>query len=511
VSDTLLNVLLIFVFIVIGGVFAAAEMALVSLRDSQIRSLSHRGGRGRTIAKLTSDPNRFLSAVQVGVTLSGFLSAAFGGATLAEDLSPVLQRTGLNQTVSDALALVAITAVIAYASIVLGELTAKRLALQRSEGFALALAPLVDLIATLARPVIWLLGVSTNVAVRVLGGDPRAGREQVSDEEIRAMVSGSSTLGVEERRIVDEVFAAGERGLREVMVPRTEVDFLPGRMQVREAVRMLQTSPHSRYPVTGESADDVLGFVHVRDLLVPGVASSSVPVRNLVRPVISLPESVRVLRALTDMRAGSSHLAIVLDEYGGTAGIVTLEDLVEELVGDINDEYDIVEPEQAVGSPDLVEVDGLLTLDEFTERTGQELPPGHYNTVAGFVMAQLGEVPTLAAEFALPLPGDDELDPDRDDVVMHPWRFTVIELDGRRAARIRAERLHGPAEHEQTEAVPTPAPAAPTDPDPGHPANPADRLAPAAGGTDQLAGQLVQPHPARPEGQHGLRRSAGSL
>ena len=201
-NETAVNIGLILLFIAVGGVFAAAEMALVSLRDSQVKQLSHRGKRGRTVSRLTSNPNRFLSAVQVGVTLSGFLSAAFGGATLAAELAPLLVGLGLSEGMAEAVALVLITALISYASIVIGELTAKRLALQRAEAFALALAPLVDFIATLARPVIWLLGVSTNVMVKLLGGDPQASREEVSDEEIRALVSGSRTLGEEERQNV---------------------------------------------------------------------------------------------------------------------------------------------------------------------------------------------------------------------------------------------------------------------------------------------------------------------
>jgi putative hemolysin len=436
-SSVLVNIALILLFIAVGGVFAAAEMALVSLRDSQIRQISHQGKRGQTIARLTANPNRFLSAVQIGVTLSGFLSAAFGAATLADDLSPVLQRLGLARGPADTVALVLITIAISYASIVLGELAAKRLALQRAESVALLLAPLVDRIAWFARPVIWFLGVSTDVVVRILGGDPRASREEVSDEEIRAMVSGSTTLGVEERRIVDDVFAAGDRGLREVMLPRTEVDFMPGDMPVHRAVRELSKAPHSRYPVTGDSADDIIGFVHVRDLLHPEVSGRSTPVSEIARPVLSLPDTVRVLRALSEMRRTSSHLAIVLDEYGGTAGIITMEDLVEELVGDITDEYDVVEEPRVAVLGDL-EVDGLITLDEFGERTGYVLPEGPYDTVAGYFMAQLGQLPAVgdSIEAAVqPVFGDD--------VDATPLELKVTELDGRRAARFVVHRVDG--------------------------------------------------------------------
>ncbi len=227
-----------------------------------------------------------------------------------------------------------------------GELTAKRLALQRSEAMATTLAPFVDFIARLARPVIWLLGVSTNLLVRLLGGDPGASREDVTDEEIRALVSESQTLGAEERQIVDDVFAAGRRSLREVMIPRTEVDFLPGTTPAYKAAAQVLQAPHSRYPVMGDSADDILGFVHVRDLLDPEISTRTTPVAELARPVIMLPDTVRVLRALSEMRRETAHLAIVLDEYGGTAGIVTMEDVVEELVGDITDEYDEVPTDQ---------------------------------------------------------------------------------------------------------------------------------------------------------------------
>ena len=280
---------------------------------------------------------------------------------------------------------------------------------------------------------IWLLGVSTNVVVRLIGGDPKASREEVSDEEIRAMVSGSTTLGDEERRIVDDVFAAGERGLREVMVPRTEVDFLPGDMPAHRAVRELSKAPHSRYPVMGESADDIIGFVHVRDLLDPDISSRSTPVSEVARPVLSMPDTVRVLRALNDMRRNTAHLAIVLDEYGGTAGIVTMEDLVEELVGDITDEYDVVVEERISVRGDLL-IDGLTTLDEFAEKTGLLLPDGPYDTLAGFFMAQLGQLPAIGDTVEVELSTSDEEE-------LAPVSLRVSELDGRRAADFVVRRL----------------------------------------------------------------------
>ena len=433
------NILLILLFIVIGGVFAAAEMSLVSLRESQIKVLSTRGKRGVAIQQLTSDPNRFLSAVQIGVTLSGFLSAAFGGATLAEELAPVFVGWGVPSSVASPLALVLITIAISYFSIVLGELTAKRLAMQRAESFALSLAPLVSVIASLTRPIIWFLGVSTNIAVRLLGGDPQAAREEVSDEELRAMVTASQTLGDEERQIVDEVFAAGQVSLREVMVPRTEVEFLDGSMPAHKASRAVAEGSHSRFPVRGRDVDDILGFLHIRDLFDLDPADRTAPISQLVRPLAALPQSMKILRALSWMQANNVHLAVVRDEYGGTAGIVTIEDLVEELIGDITDEFDTVE---AVTPGVPLDLEGLVTLEEFAEAFGYVLPEGPYDTVAGWVMAQLGRLPLL---------GDGvraELESAAPEEPAGTFEFKVTELDGRRAARIHVVHVPTPAQVE---------------------------------------------------------------
>jgi putative hemolysin len=429
-NPTVRDASLIALFVIIGGVFAAAEMALVSLRDSQIKQLSGRGRRGQLVAELSASPNRFLSAVQIGVTLAGFLSAAYGGATLAEPLAAAMIGWGVPADWASGLGLFAVTVVISYFSIVLGELAAKRLAMQRAEAFALALAPLVSSIAWLATPVIWFLGKSTNVVVRLLGGDPNASREEVSDAELRAMVGSSATLGDEERQIVDEVFAAGEVSLRETMVPRTEVDFLDGDLTAAEAFEHVRAGSHSRYPVLGQDADDVLGFVHIRDLAALSRDGRSELVSALVRPVLSLPQSMRILRALTQMRQTRQHLAIVSDEYGGTAGIVTIEDLVEELIGDITDEFD---EEERDG--DQADIDGLVTLEDFASDYGYVLPEGPYDTLAGFVMAQLGSLPTLGDACTVTLDSTDEQQP------AARLELQVTELDGRRAARLRLTKL----------------------------------------------------------------------
>jgi len=420
VNSVILNICLVAFFILLGGVFAAAEIALVSLREGQIKALANRGKRGRTVARLAEDPNRFLSAVQIGVTLSGFLSAAVGAATLADDFSPVLVDLGLPKGAADFLALVVITLVIAYFSIVLSELTAKRIALQRSVGVALAVGPAIDKMAKLSTPVIWLLSKSTDVVVRMLGGDPGAAREQISDEELRHLVSSHETLSDEERQIVEDVFSAGDRQIREVMIPRTEVDFIDAAMPVFKAVKFAAERPHSRYPVTRTSADDIMGFIHVRDLFDPEINGRSLRVGDLARDTLLIPGTREVLAAMTDMRREGVHLAIVADEYGGTDGIVTLEDLVEELVGDIRDEYDPDERQALRLVSGDVEVDGLLNLDDFQDETGLELPDGPYETVAGYIVARLGHVPVVGESCAF-----------------DGHQLTVVGLDGRRVSRVR--------------------------------------------------------------------------
>jgi putative hemolysin len=334
-----------------------------------------------------------------------------------------LVSDGVSAAWASVLSFATVTVAISFLSLVLQELAPKRLALQRPESVALIAAPLLDRISVLARPLVWLLSVSTNLVVRLLGGDPKAGREVMTAEELQDLVVGNQALPADERQIVADVFDAGKRQLREVLLPRTEVEFIAADTPLAEAAATLSKASHSRFPVYQESYDDVIGFVHLRDLLDPDLAGKALTVGEVCRPVERLPISKRVLPALSEMRRNHAHLAIVVDEYGGTAGIVTLEDLVEELIGDIRDEYDQEgSARQLVGGQ--VEVDGLLNLDEFAEQTGVGLPEGPYETVAGYVLATLGQLPVVG-----------------DAVEVDGHRLTVTEMDARRIARVRV----GPA------------------------------------------------------------------
>jgi putative hemolysin len=421
------DIVIVLGIILIGGFFAAAEMALVSMREGQVRALAKRGKRGQRAARLAHDPNRFLSAVQIGVTVATLLSGAFGAATLASALDHVLVHH-VSAHVASVLAFLVVTLVIAFFSLVLGELAPKRIALQRQIQISLFAAPILDRIATAARPLVWLLSMCVNLVVRLLGGDPKAGRGVMSSDELRDLVTAHQTLSADERHIVSEVFDAGKRQIREVLVPRTEVDFLPASMPRSQAATVAVNATHSRFPVFEDSYDDVIGFVHARDLLDPS-ANGSGTVGEIARPVKMLPTSKTVMSALSEMRRDRSHLAIVVDEYGGTAGIVTLEDLVEELIGDIQDEYDVEDNPSRRLRTGEIEVDGLMNLDDFAEQTSVELPDGPYETVAGFLLAALGHLPQTgeSADF-------------------DGSRLTVTELDGRRIARVKVSAVTaGPA------------------------------------------------------------------
>ncbi|MSY35352.1 MAG: DUF21 domain-containing protein [Actinobacteria bacterium] len=410
--------------ILTAALFVAAEIALISLRDSQVRQLATRGKPGARVAKLAENPNRFLAAAQVGVTVCGFLSAALGAEKLGGYVIPWLEDQGLSHGASTTLSIIGVTLVIAYFSLVFGELVPKRLALFRSEQISLASAGIIDLIAKVFRPVIWLLSKSTDFVVRAFGVDPKEQRSAMSEEELLDLVAGHAALTEEERDIVEEVFNASERQVHEVMVPRTEVDFMDATLSVGKAIELAVDKAHSRYPVVRGSSDEVVGFIHVRDLLDTSLASKSTKIVELVRNIMFLPGTKGVLPALTEMRMQGQHLAIVLDEYGGTDGIITLEDLVECLIGDIRDEYDDEEAEVNLEArTGDFEVDGLISIEDLIEQTQLQIPDGPYETASGFVMHYLGRIPR-----------------EHDVVNLNGLRITVLSMEGKRAGQLLISR-----------------------------------------------------------------------
>jgi putative hemolysin len=427
-----LNIALVVVFVLIGGVFAATEMALVTLRDSQVNAIAQRGKRGEKVAALARNPNTFLSAVQIGVTVAGFASAAYGASSIAPSVAPLLVALGLAEPAALTLATILLTLVVAYLSLVLGELAPKRLAIQRNAQFAYAVAPVLSGFAVLMRPVIWLLSVSTNAVVRLLGGDPHRTSEEMTEEELRDIVISHEGLPEDERRILDDVLSLRDRQISEVMRPRPEVVAIPSSDTVSEAITRIGELPFSRYPVVDQSIDDITGFVHVRDLYDAAAHDPDAPLEQVLRPIPYLPATARVLPTLTKLRARNTHIAVVIDEYGGTDGIVTLEDLVEEVVGEIFDEYDTDAAPVRLADEGGV-VDGRLNLQDFAETTGIELPRGTWDTVAGFVLERLGRLAT---------PGDT--------VEVDGATLQVTSIDRRRIAELLVSPAETRSHDEQT-------------------------------------------------------------
>ena len=411
-------IVLVLALILLASFFVAAEIALISLREGQVKQM--KGKRGARVAKLTENPNRFLAAAQVGVTVCGFLSAALGAEKLGVFVEPRLIDLGLSESSAKVISIIAVTLVIAYFSLVLGELVPKRLALYRSESISLYSSFIIEGIARLFRPIIWLLSKSTDLVMALFGVNPKSERSQISEEELMEMVSGHSALTDEEREIVEEVFNTSEKLVNEVMVPRTEVDFMDGSITVNKAIALAVELAHSRYPVVRGSSDEVIGFIHVRDLLDSSSANPNSKIQDLVRPIMYLPGTKGVLPSLTEMRNQRQHLAIVLDEYGGTDGIITLEDLVECLIGDIHDEYDETESDinTEARTGDL-EIDGLLSIDDLATESGIQLPEGPYQTVSGFMMNFLGRMPKV-----------------HDVVNINGIRLVVLSLEGHRVGQL---------------------------------------------------------------------------
>jgi putative hemolysin len=424
VGTLLTDLALIAGLIVLASFFVAAEIALISLRDSQVREIATRGKRGARVAALAAHPNRLLAAVQIGVTVSGFLSAALGADQLGDYVIPWLESLGISNAWSTTISLLGVTLVIAYFSLVFGELVPKRVALFRAEEIAMATAGIINVVANIFRPLIWLLSKSTDIVLRAFGIDPKEARSQISEEELLDLVSGHAALSDEERDIVEEVFNASERQIHEVMVPRTEVDFMDVSLTVGKAIDLAVDKAHSRYPVIRGSSDEVIGFIHVRDLLDTSLATRETKIIELVRSIIFLPGTKGILPALSEMRKQGQHVAIVLDEYGGTDGIVTLEDLVECLIGDIRDEFDEDESEVAIESrTGDFEVDGLISIEDLIEQTGLEIQDGPYETASGFVMHHLGRIPK-----------------EHDVVVVDGVRVTVLSMEGKRAGQLLISR-----------------------------------------------------------------------
>ncbi len=393
-GDVWPQLLLVAVLVVVNAAFAGTELALVSLRESQLQRLEERSSTGALLARLARQPNQFLATIQIGITLAGLLASAAAAVSLAEPLEAPLGFLG---GAAGPTAIILVTLLLAYFTLVFGELAPKRVAMQRAERWGMFMARPLDVLARLTRPVVWLLSASTDVAVRLLGGDPTVQREEVSGDELRDMVAIHETLPVEQRQIIDGAFEMAERRVDEVMVPRNDVVVIDADASCSDALAVMIETGHSRAPVADRGAlDTTVGMVRLRNLIDRG----DDPVRSVMWEIPVLPEAARVLTALRELQARRTQMAVVIDEHGRTVGIVTIEDLVEELVGEIWDETDpdattvVYEPDGGVTIPGSYPVHDLRDLDI-------ELPEGDYTTISGLYLDVAGRFPEVGEHVAV--------------------------------------------------------------------------------------------------------------
>ncbi|WP_309112540.1 hemolysin family protein [Saccharothrix sp.] len=424
------TIALLAVLVLLNAVFAGSEMALISLREGQLRTLERDGRAGaRTLVRLARDSNRFLATIQIGITLAGFLASATAAVSLAEPLVPLLGFLG---GAAGPVAIALVTVVLTFLTLVFGELASKRLAMQNALRWALLVARPLDLLSTVSRPAVWALSASTNLVVRLFGGRPEAESEQMSPEELRELVAAQRGLNAEQRTIISGALEIHERRLREVLVPRRSVVTLAAELDVASARAELAASGHSRAPVArGGHLDDLVGVVHLRDLLV-----DDVQLARVTREALVFPDTVRVSDALRRFKAEREQMALVVDEHGAVAGMVTLEDLLEEIVGEIYDETDRDVMAVRAGEDGSLVLPGTFPVHDLVD-LGVELPDapeGDYATIAGLVLVVLGRIPDG--------PGDR--------VTVSGWSIEVLGVEHHAITEVRLQRApEGPGSGQQ--------------------------------------------------------------
>ena len=408
-DDPLLPILVLIILVFINAFFAAAEIAVISLSESKLKKQAEDGDKkAKKLLKLTRTPDRFLSAIQIAITLAGFLSSAFAADSFAEPLVKWLYYgkgfTTLSPGTLNTIAVILITIVLSYFSLVLGELVPKRLAMKKTDAVARAAVGPVTVVAAVFRPVIWLLSKSTNGVLRLLHIDPKAEEEDVSEDEILMMVDLGEERGAiesSEKELIENIFEFNNTTAEDVMVHRTDMVMIWCDDTNEDVIRTIRESGLSRFPVYEEDADDIIGILNTRDYLLNAQSSRPKALRELLRPAYFVPESVRTDVLFRDMQSKKIHLAIVVDEYGGTSGLVTMEDLLEEIVGNIYDEFDPQEEKDIEQlEPGLWRIAGSCELEQVSAALGVEFPEDEESdTLGGLVFAQLSVIPEDGAQF----------------------------------------------------------------------------------------------------------------
>jgi putative hemolysin len=413
IDNWLVDLAIVSGLILVGGFFAASEIALITVKRHRLNQLIGEGSRSaRTAKRVTDDPSRFLATIQIAITFLGFLAAAVGAVSLSRSLEGVIGIIPFLRNAADEISFVLVTLVIALASIIVGELVPKTLALTFADRFALVVAPAIGLLDRLLSPIVWLVSSFSNVLVRLLGGTERPQAGYLSTEELKMLVeTGSETGGIEkdEKEMIHGVIELGETQVHEVMVPRIGIQAIEVNDPIDEVLDMIIRAGHSRLPVYEESLDNVVGTLYAKDLLPylkrNGGETPQIDIRKIARPPVYVPETMAVDELLHQMQATKRHIAIVVDEYGGTAGLITLEDVVEEIVGEIQDEYDreesLVEPIDSDGQR-AFRLDGRVSMDDlrdlFDLPDAEEEDEEAYDTVGGFIVHRVGRIPLPGAE-----------------------------------------------------------------------------------------------------------------
>jgi putative hemolysin len=433
--NNLFELVIIGLLIFLNALFVLAEIALVTARKSRLQQLAEEGSTGaRRVARLLDRPGEFLAVIQLGITFIGFLAAAFAGQSLVASFESSLEP--LFGASAGLVALLIVTTIISLVTIVFGELVPKALGIAHAERFAIAFARPVQVLGKVFAPIVWVLTRLTNVITRLMGVKD-VDRDRITTDELMILVERGGEQGIieaEEEQMIGAVLELGQRRVHEVMIPRIDIVGLPVTATLDTIVDTIVEEGHSRIPVYEDTVDNIVGILYAKDLL-PYLKGTDNPpqVRSMVRAPLFVPESMLVDDLLHSLQRRKVHIAIVLDEYGGTAGLVTIEDLLEEIVGDIQDEYDVEEPMIVALSDDEARIDGRAAVDDLAEHFDIELDPTdreEYDTVGGLVYHRIGTVPKVG----------DEIDVDG------LLRLTVESTDGRRVAKVLAVRLRSAEE-----------------------------------------------------------------
>jgi len=418
--------LVIFLLIIINGIFAMSEIAVVSARKSRLQQLAEAGdAKARAALELANAPNQFLSTVQVGITLIGILAGAFGGATIAKHLTSSLGEIPPLAPYSHALSLALVVAVTTYLSLIIGELVPKRLALNAPERLAAAIARPMRALSNVAYPVVHVLGVSTEFVLNLLGMKPST-EPPVTEEEIRSLIEEGARAGMfeqAEREMVERVFRLGDRRVGAVMTPRTEIVWLDSEAPLEEIRDTIMGSAHSRFVVAQGSLDNVVGIAQAKDLLVHFLGEHTVDLTTIAQQPLFVPETMGALKVLELFKQSGTHIALAIDEYGGIQGLVTPNDILEAIVGDLPEAGEGAEPQALQREDGSWLLDGMLPVDEFKALFHLGPLPGEdqavYHTLAGFVIMQLGRIPRAGEYFE-----------------WEGLKIEVVDMDGNRVDKV---------------------------------------------------------------------------